>query len=313
MRGDTQSRVKLVLRALLLSRPGRRFSEWLHTDPDDPGAGGVPAASRLKPCFIHIPKTGGTFVTQRENSHQAVIVPLRDLNHATLVDPDWEVLRDIPPPFGESNAVARSAVENHFMFSNVRNPLAFFVSYFHHAGGQVERYRNTHHYDYSIATRGFEYMVKAIADRFLIWPSRRLIHYQLFAQPSGVSVPDWINCTATLERDLRDMARHFGLAFRPGRPQREGLRVDYRSFYTDALADLACETWKRELDLFGFTFDDPRSKFTPIELAQRIKSVRYVLRDDRIHLTCADARNRMRPDQPDRDALETARVERAAR
>lgn len=311
MRGDTRFRVRGFLRAILLSRPGRRFSEWLHADSGDPKHLNASDASAVRACFIHVPKTGGTFVTQRENQNQAVILPLRDLNHATLVDPDWEILRDIPPPFGESNAVQLSAVKDYVLFSNVRNPFAFFVSYFHHAGGHVERYRNTHHYDFSVAARGFEYMVKMISERYLIWPSRRLIHYQFFAQPSGLSVMDWINCTATLETDLRDMARHFGFELRAGKPQREGLRVDYRSFYTDALADLVSETWKREIDLFGFKFDDPRSKFTPTELAQRSRSVRYVLRDDRM-LPCADARSGVNHDPLDCNVPYTTHAGRAA-
>ena len=312
MRGHTRFRVKGFLRAILLSRPGRRFSEWLHADSDEPRLSNASEAPVVRACFIHIPKTGGTFVTQRENNNQAVILPIRDLNHATLVDEDWEVLRDIPPPFGESNAVQVSSVKNQVMFANVRNPFAFFVSYFHHAGRHVERYRNTHHYDFSLAARGFEYMVKAIADRFLIWPSRSLIHYQLFAQPSGISMLDWINCTATLESDLREMARHFGFVFRAGKPQREGLPVDYRSFYTGALADLVFETWKREIELLGFSFDDPRSKFSPTELAQRIRSVRYVLRDDRMLPASADATCGAHPGPLGRGALRAATGGRAA-
>jgi hypothetical protein len=115
----------------------------------------------------------------------------------------------------------------------------------------------------------------------LIWPSRKFVDYQLFSQPSGGSVVDWINCTATLDRDLREMAQYFGLGLRTGKSQREGLRTDYRSYYTDALADIVSKTWRREIDLFGFTFDEPQSRYTPLELAERTRSTRYVLRDDR--------------------------------
>jgi hypothetical protein len=97
-------------------------------------------------------------------------------------------------------------------------------------------------------------------------------------------VTDWINCTATLERDLRAMAQHFEMDFRGGRPQRVGPRTDYRTHYTDALAEIVSKTWRREIELFGFEFDHPQSRYSPLELAQRVKSARYILRDDRLVL-----------------------------
>ena len=183
---DARKRLKTLLRGVVRSKPVRRISHWLHAE-SDPEPEAEPAESRAEACFIHIPKTGGTFVTQAESRNQAIVSPMRDLNHATLVDQDWQVLRDIPPPFFESNAVPLSAVDGHVLFSNARNIFSFFVSYFHHAGGHVEKYRNPHHYDFGIANRGFDYLIKTISDRAAIWPSRKLVHYQLFSQPSGRS------------------------------------------------------------------------------------------------------------------------------
>jgi hypothetical protein len=278
MRVEPETRLKALLLNILLSRPARRFSRWLHDGTDTNSS--TPAPARV--CFVHIPKTGGTFVAQSENREGAIISPMQNLNHSTVVDPDWELLHDVPPPFGEANAVPLSELDGRVVFSNVRNIFSFFVSYFHHAAGHVERYCNKHHYDFSIAHRGFEYLIETISERDLIWPSRKLVHYQLFAQPSGASIIDWINCTATLESDLSAMAHHFGLIFRPGKPQRQGPCADYRSYYTDRLADIVIKTWNRELNLFGFDFDRPESKYTPLELAARVKAARYILRDDRM-------------------------------
>ena len=280
---DAQRRLKTVLRGLVRSRPVQRISHWLHAESDadrEP----APVETRAAACFIHIPKTGGTFVTQAESPNQTIVAPMRDLNHATLVNQDWETLRDVPPPFLETNAVPLSDVDGHVVFSNARNIFSFLVSYFHHAGGHVEKYRNPHHYDFSIANKGFDYLVRTISDRDSIWPSRKLVHYQLFSQPSGLSVVDWINCTATLDRDLHAMAQHLGFDFHPGPPQRVGPGSDYRTHYTDALAEIVSRTWGRELVLLGFEFDHPESKYAPLELAQRVRSARYVLRDDRLTL-----------------------------
>jgi hypothetical protein len=135
MRVGAQIPLKTFLRGVVLSRPVRGISEWLHADPDAEKAPPPPA----KICFIHVPKTGGTFVTQRENRDQTVVFPMQDLNHATLVNKNWEVLRDVPAPFGEANALPLSAVDDLIVFSNARNIFSFFVSYFHHAAGHVER------------------------------------------------------------------------------------------------------------------------------------------------------------------------------
>ena len=87
---------------------------------------------------------------------------------------------------------------------------------------------------------------------------------------------DWINCTATLDRDLRAMAQNFGLDFRAGAPQRQGPGKDYRSYCSDALPDLVARNRQREIELFGFGFDLPQSKFTPIELADRVRGASKV-------------------------------------
>ena len=119
-------------------------------------------------------------------------------------------------------------------------------------GGRVEKYRNPHHYDFSIANRGFDYLIRTISDRNSIWPSRKLVHYQLFSQPppgpssnGSIAPRRWIGiCTP-----WRSIS---ALIFTSGQPQRVGPRSDYRTHYTDALVEIVSRTWGRELELFGF-------------------------------------------------------------
>ncbi len=270
--------MRAFLRGLIRSGPARRLRAWA-----DEGAADAEAAEPPpKFCFVHIPKTGGTYVSQHENFDRSVVFPLRNLGHATVVDPDWLLLWDVPAPFGEAHVIKRACLDGRIVFSNIRNLFPFFVSYLHHAAGRIERYRNPHHYDFVAANKGFDYLLKTIADREMIWPSRKLVHYQLFSQPSGDAVVSWINCTASLDVHLQEMAHVFGLEYRHGEPQRVGPPGDYRSYYTDELTELVYRTWKREIDLFGFEFDKPRSRYSPREIAARARAMKYVLRSDRL-------------------------------
>ena len=81
---------------------------------------------------------------------------------------------------------------------------------------------------------------------------------------------------------LHEMAHAFALQYREGKPQRVGPPGDYRSYYTDAHLELVHRVWKREIDLFGFAFDEPRSAYMPRALTARVKASKYVLREDRL-------------------------------
>ena len=159
--------LKPLLRRLVRSGAAGRLRTWL-AEPEMNGSAAAPPQPRFN--FIHIPKTGGTFVTQCENCCRSIVFPIRNLGHSTLVDRDWQLLWDVPAPFGEAHAIPRAGLDGSVVFSNVRNLFAFFVSYFHHAAGSIDKYRNPHHYDFAAANKGFDYLLKTIADRDDVLP-----------------------------------------------------------------------------------------------------------------------------------------------
>ena len=145
-------------------------------------------------------------------------------------------------------------INNKFIFSIVRNIFDWLVSYLDHAAGWTPNYKNTEHYDYEIANKGFDYLVNTIANREYPWPSRKFIFFQLFAS-NGDFVVDWINRKEALDDDLAQMAKYAGLKYKARGKKRVGSHKDYREYYNDSIIELVNRTWGREQKIFGYDFD----------------------------------------------------------
>lgn len=204
------------------------------------------------PAYIHVPKTGGTYLSQLESDGEPVIQPIRYLGHTAIVS------RPGAPSFypveGFRSRVThpKALLDDYFVVSTVRNPFSFLVSYWVHAGGLNPKYDDPTHYDYDNARKGFDYLMKTIASREAPWPSRKLIHFELFCDDGDLLV-DWINRNETLDADLADLAVLLKLRYRRQPPQRVGTKGSYLDHYDDALSELVETTWGRELKLFGYT------------------------------------------------------------
>jgi hypothetical protein len=146
------------------------------------------------------------------------------------------------------------SVKDRFIFTNVRNIYSWLVSYLEHAAGWTKKYRNTDHYDYKIAQKGFDYLINTIANREYPWPCRKFIFFQIFAS-NGDLVVDWINRKESLDYDLSQMAKYAGLNYRAKEKKRVGVHKDYRHYYDDSIIELVEDIWGRELALFGYNFN----------------------------------------------------------
>lgn len=209
------------------------------------------------PAFIHIPKTGGTYIKQLENKNKQVIYPLKYFGHSYVIDETNELnVIYLKHDFVRATeyVIERDKIKDYFVFASVRNIFEWLVSYADHAGGWTPRYKNINHYDYDNANKGFEYLIKTIANREDQWPCRKMIHCQLFSS-GGDLIVDHLIRTSSLDNDLEEMAKRLKIKYRSGEKQRLGLHNDYRTYYNDELIDLVYKIWKKEIELFGSEFD----------------------------------------------------------
>lgn len=236
-----------------------------------------------KLAFLHVPKTGGTYLAQRETSHLPVL-PVNYLGHKYVVDHE-SVINPIYYPHSPEHyrqTISLQEIKQYEVLSTVRNVFSWLVSYAWHAGGWNPKYRNPDHYDYDAASKGFEYLLNSIVNRDDYWPNRKFIHLQFFCN-NGELIVDWINRNDTLDEDLALLAKKNKLPFTPQAKQRVGHETDYRTYYPDKLANLVYETWGRELDLFGYEFDGPKKESSGLYLAvdsETKKNIRYDLTSD---------------------------------
>lgn len=225
--------------------------------------------------FLHVPKTGGTYVARHKNP---VIQPIYDLNHSVLVRMPFPEGIDYPPTPGYQKKMRENISvvmkPDTICFATVRNPFDWLVSFYHVV-------------PYGIGITSFADFVETIADRDSDWPSRKFIYFQFFSY-QGEFLVDRLLYQDVLNDEIEIFANEFDeLVYTPTERQKVSEKrkyVDYRFYYTDRLVDIVLKTWSRELWLYGYDFEGKTKGFLDNLTQETKQAVRYLWDADMLYI-----------------------------
>jgi hypothetical protein len=231
--------------------------------------------------FLHIPKTGGTYIGQLDSFGKPVVDNLYYLGHS-LVEFNGIDYPYIPVGYSPTKVISEKNLKKEKTFSVVRNPFDWIVSYVGFSAGWNQKYFNPNHYDLELTEQGFVIAVKKILTRSgNVWPNNKFLFFQLF-DSSGNLIPDMILKNESLDADVERMCSDLGLLYQKGDNQKVGKRKDYSSYYSDELKNMVEKVYYRELMLFGYSFQDNHNDSDLVNVWLDKSKLKYNFTNDEI-------------------------------
>lgn len=203
--------------------------------------------------FIHLPKTGGTYLNSVTKS-----LPVVSLSHSLFRDSKWT--NQIPAGLSYVNENRIKKISNKICFTILRNPLEYLVSYWNHVSGSTDTdykklYFNNNHYDLDITKNGFVDFVDKILSRNNYYPSNRFLYPQLF-DSKGTLVIDYIFFNKNLDLQFENFFTERGYMYNKGEKKRKSPKIESNSYYNNELMKRVKGVFRREYFLFNSYYNN---------------------------------------------------------
>ena len=210
--------------------------------------------------FVHIPKNGGTSI------EDALFPPVVDRN---LGEHLWG--RPNPHQTGGmqhlqaikiKELVGRDLYDRCFKFSIVRNPWdrAISMYMYHHKRYDLQKFLGIQ--DRSLFRRllGRQKMVPFV--NYLRAVKAGPIHvqwddqYKFICDTSGTVIVDFVGRFETLQKDFEIVCNKLGISAVTLPHRKKSERREYSHYYDDESKHLVSDMYERDIDMFGYTFED---------------------------------------------------------
>jgi hypothetical protein len=134
----------------------------------------------------------------------------------------------------------------YFKFSIVRNPWGRLVSEYEYIRSRPEhgRYRRV------VRLEGFEDFVH------MQIPRKDAYQANMLCDRQGKLLLDFTGRFESLEADWQTLCTRLDIPHRPLPRRNVTSHRDYREYYDAALHDLVAQHWRRDIELFGYNFDN---------------------------------------------------------
>jgi hypothetical protein len=199
--------------------------------------------------YVHVPKTGGNTMRQVLGRYGIWVKGRGQIDcvyhqHAKAKD----IARALGPEFG-----------TYYRFATVRNPWDWVVSNY--------TYNRGLHLPYVVGTvyehtqPGDEWLRRLDFADWLAWWTEELRPTQtsMLVDEEGQVLLDEVFRLEAIDRAVATLRGRLGLADLPDPERRNASNRDrdYRPFYTDATAELVARAMARDIEEFGYSFDEP--------------------------------------------------------
>ena len=216
--------------------------------------------------FIHIPKTGGSSLRRalnRATAWEAYYVPLQIVRRVCQLT--TYRIGSVLPRHGCAVAARDTVMLEHFLayhkFAFVRNPWDRLVSSFKHLERERQdvlgprKIRTFHEYCDWVLNPD----LGDLGRRTTLIHGFRRTQTEYLTDHDGKPLMDFVGRFERLESDFERILARLNLSASKLGHRRRSQRVsDYRCYYDDHTAELTAHFYRRDLELFGYEFDQPQ-------------------------------------------------------